>query len=108
MAFYSINYELKERSPRDYINVINAIKGASNGNFKQMLGTFWLIESSATAKEIYNHLAQCMRKGDALMVQRVTNEFACALPVDCVNWLQKGMQPDAGPAFPACPPLDLP
>jgi len=108
LAVYAINYSLQERSPRDYKLLSSAIRGASDGNFLQVFDTFWIISSNAKAKEIYNHLAQHMRKDDALLVQRVSNEFACALPGNHAAWLQKVIKLPPDPVLPNCAPLDLP
>ena len=108
MAVYAINYMLKERSPKDYKNLAAAIKGASDGDYLQVFDNFWMISSSSKAKEVYNHLAQFMRKGDAVLVQRVSSEFACALPGDAISWLQKVIKMEPDPVLPAFPPVDLP
>ncbi|MCC8194857.1 MAG: hypothetical protein LIP28_09460 [Deltaproteobacteria bacterium] len=108
MPVYAINYSLRERSPRDYKILAAAIRGASDGDCLQVFDTFWLLSSNAKAKDIYNHLAKCLRKEDALIVQRVSNEFACALPGSQVAWLQKVVKVAPDPVIPSCPPLDLP
>ena len=108
MAVYAITYSLQERLPRDYKTVAAAIKGASDGNFLQVFDTFWLISSNARAKDVYNHLAQYMRKHDALLVQRVSSEFACALPESHVAWLNRLVKESPAPVLENCAPLDLP
>ena len=97
---------LMGRSPRDYNNLIAAIKGASDGNYLHCLDSLWLLSSNANAREIYNHLAQCMRKGDFLLVQGVTREFACSLPKDSVEWLKSFLKQDTDPVIGlSVPPL---
>ena len=108
MAVYAITYSLQERAPKDYKTLISAIKGASDGNYLQIFDTFWLVSSNAKAKDIYNHIAQYMRKSDGILVQRLSNEFACALPEKHVAWLQRLVKQTPDPVLASHPPLDLP
>ena len=106
MGLFAVNYTLMGRSPKDYKNLIAAIKGASDGNYLHCLDSLWLISSNGSARDIYNHLAQCMRKGDFLLVQGVTREFACSLPKDSVDWLKSFLKHDLDPVISTpMPPL---
>lgn len=88
MPILSINYTLRNKKPAAYEALFGAIKGASDGTYLHCLDSFWLIRSTASASEVFDHLAKFMKKNDSLVVMEAGADYKCFLPKAALDWIK--------------------
>jgi len=68
---YLVSYDLNTPG-KNYDELYEAIKGASNGVWCKPLSSVYIIQSSSTPKEIYNKISPCLDENDCVLVIEVT------------------------------------
>ena len=81
---YSINYDLKHPG-QNYEELYKAIKDC--GDWWHYLGSTWLVDTSLTAKDIWERLAPHVDKNDYFLVIRVTRDYEGWLPQEAWDWI---------------------
>lgn len=81
---YAINYDLS-RPGQNYSELHAAIQQC--GAWWHYLGSTWLVDSSKTATEIWNHLAPHIDTNDRVLIIRVTKDYQGWLSRDAWNWI---------------------
>ena len=80
----SVNYDLK-RPGQNYPALFGAIK--SCGHWWHHLGSTWLLDTSLTAKGVWEKLAPHVDKNDFVLVIGVTRDYQGWLPQDAWTWI---------------------
>jgi len=94
---YLVSYDLigPYRDPAEYTRLEDKIK--SLGATLHFQKSEWLVESTLSAVQLRDQFAPLTVKGDRIMVNRVTNEWAaCSLTQAEVDWLNQRNFADAG------------
>jgi hypothetical protein len=98
MGVYLIGYDLHHRHIDDYVNLEDAIKTISDGNWWHCLDSTWLIVHPGPPTTIYNALAPHMHNtglpnGDRLLVATMAKgaTWSRSFPQDCQDWLLKNL-----------------
>jgi len=81
---YAINYDLK-RPGQDYEAVYEAIKGC--GAWWHHLESTWLVDTSLTAKGIWDRIAPHADKNDFFLVVRIARDYSGWLPQGAWDWI---------------------
>ena len=89
MPIYAINYTLNKKPIENYTTLAGAIQGASDGNYLRCLDSFWIISSTASAQNIYQHLSRFLKTDDSLVVHEMTKNYVCFLSKDKLDWIKK-------------------
>jgi hypothetical protein len=84
-VIYAINYDLK-RPGQNYKELFDAIK-TSGSSWWHYLGSTWLVDSSLTAKGVWDHLAPRVDKNDFVLVIGVTRDYQGWLPKEAWDWI---------------------
>ena len=91
MANYLISYDLNEPG-KNYDDLYEAIKNASNGTWCKPLRSVYVIQSSLSAKQIYDKLSPCLDANDLILVIEVTKHAYWYLNKKVSDYLQKMLQ----------------
>lgn len=84
---YLISYDLNKPG-KNYENLYEAIKGASNGVWCKPLRSVYIINSNLSVKSIYDRLATCLDTTDRVLVIEVTRNACWYLDTDISKHLQ--------------------
>ena len=87
MKIYAICYDLKTPG-RDYGQLHEAIKALGDG-WWHYLDSTWLVRTSMSANQIWEHLRPTIDANDYLLVIGVTREFSGWLPKGAWDWLNE-------------------
>lgn len=85
---YLISYDLNTPG-KNYEALYEAIKGASNGVWCKPLRSVYIIQSSLSAKAIYDRLVPCLDKNDNVLVVEITQNYWWYLEAETSNYLSK-------------------
>ena len=88
---YLISYDLNAPG-KNYDGLYKAIENASNGTWCRPLRSVYIIKSSLSSKDIYDHLAPCLDSSDRVLVIEVTNKAYWYLDEDISDYLYKMLQ----------------
>jgi len=80
----SINYDLK-RPGQNYAALYDAIKKC--GSWWHFLGSTWLVDTSLSAKGVWDRIAPHLDKNDFVLVIGVTRNYQGQLPQDAWDWI---------------------
>ena len=80
----SINYDLKKPG-RNYEELYTAIK--SCGVWWHYLGSTWLLDTSLTAKQVWDRLSPHIDTNDRVLVIGVTQDYEGWLTSEAWEWL---------------------
>lgn len=81
---YAINYDLK-RPGQNYEALYEAIKNC--GVWWHYLGSTWLVDTSLTAKGVWERLSPHVDQSDFFLVIGVTRDYQGWLPKDAWEWI---------------------
>lgn len=84
MKTFLVSYDLKKS--RNYDGVIGAIK--SFPKWVQISESFWAVEWSGSAADVYNHIKPHIDRDDILFVIRSSQEAAWSPNLPATQWLQ--------------------
>lgn len=84
---YLISYDLNKPG-KNYEDLYEAIKGASNGVWCKPLRSVYIIKSNLSVKSIYDRLATCLDTTDRVLVIEVTRNAYWYLDTDISKHLQ--------------------
>ena len=88
---YLVSYDLNKPG-KNYDDLYEAIKNASNGTWCKPLRSVYIINSNLTAKAIYDKLSPCLDSNDLVLVIEVTKESYWYLEKDVSEYLDKMLQ----------------
>jgi hypothetical protein len=83
---YAVTYDLN-RPGKDYDDLYVSIRQL--GDYWHELDSFWLVDSSASAKDIYDRLSPSLDKTDRIFVVRITDESCGYLDPDSWKWIRQ-------------------
>lgn len=83
---YCISYDLN-RAGQDYSGLYQKIKEC--GTWWHYLDSTWLLSSSKTAQQIYNHVKGSIDNNDRILIIKVTNEYQGYLTKEAWEWIRK-------------------
>ena len=83
---YAINYDLKQPG-RNYEKLHQAIKGF--GAWWHYLDYTWLIDTTLSAKEVWDRLSPHVDKNDSVLVIGVTRNYSGWLPQKAWDWINQ-------------------
>src|SRR5438552_4102096 len=88
MAVLAVDYDLRERGPQDYPDLIAALKRFAS--WCHVLQSSWLVETDATPQQVGEYLKPYLGSTDRLFVKPVvlSASWSQGLPKDVLNWLQ--------------------
>ncbi len=81
---YSINYDLN-RPGQNYTGLYDAIK--SCGVWWHYLDSHWLVDTSLTAKGIWDKLSMHVDKNDRFLIVGITRDYSGWLPQTAWEWI---------------------
>lgn len=84
MKVKAINYDLQDGDMDDYQDLFEAIKSIGRAHHAQ--GSFWLVKTDKTSKEIRDLLSVHLKSGDKLMISTFS-EWASYQMNDTAEWL---------------------
>ena len=88
---YLISYDLNAPG-KNYNDLYEAIKNASNGTWCKPLSSVYIIHSSLSAKAIYDRLSPCLDSNDSVLIIEVKNNAYWYLDKDVSDYLYKMIQ----------------
>jgi hypothetical protein len=80
----AINYDLRQPG-RDYSGVFEAIK--SCGSWWHYLESTWLVDTTLSAKGIWNRLAPHVHSNDRVLIHAVGSDHQGWLSLNAWNWI---------------------
>lgn len=83
---YAINYDLKQPG-RNYEELHNAIKAL--GAWWHYLDSTWLVDTTLSAKDVWNRLAPHVDENDSVLVIGVTRNYSGWLPPKAWDWISQ-------------------
>ena len=87
---YLISYDLNKPG-KNYEDLYEAIKAASNGTWCRPLRSVYIIQSSLSTKAIYDRLAPHLDANDEILIIEVTRNSWWCLEKEMSNYLSKMM-----------------
>lgn len=87
---YLVSYDLN-KSGKNYDGVSDAIKNASNGKWCHPLESVWIIQSSLSAKGIFDRIAPFIDSDDRLLVAGMTSEWWGYLDSSVSDYIKEQM-----------------
>ena len=88
---YLISYDLNAPG-KNYDDLYEAIKNASNGTWCKPLRSVYVINSNLSAKTIYDRLTPCLDSNDCVLIIEVTKNSYWYLDGDISDYLYKMLQ----------------
>lgn len=85
---YLVSYDLNKPG-KNYDDLYKAIENASNGVWCKPLRSVYIINSSLSAKAIYDRLTPCLDSNDLVLVIEVTRNSYWYLNKEISDYLQK-------------------
>lgn len=85
---YLVSYDLNKPG-KNYDDLYEAIQNASNGVWCKPLRSVYIINSSLSAKAIYDRLTPCLDSNDLVLVIEVTRNSYWYLNKEISDYLQK-------------------
>lgn len=83
---YAINYDLKQPG-RNYEELHKAIKAL--GTWWHYLDSTWLVDTTLSAKEVWDRLGSHVDQNDAVLVIGVTRNYSGWLPQRAWDWINQ-------------------
>lgn len=83
---YAINYDLKQPG-QNYEELHKAIKAL--GAWWHYLDSTWLVDTTLSAKEVWDRLAPHVDKNDSVLVIGVTRQYSGWLPPKAWEWINQ-------------------
>ena len=88
---YLVSYDLNSPG-KNYDDLYEAIKNASNGTWCKPLSSVYIIKSNLSATAIYNRLKPCLDDNDCILVIEVTKESHWYLNKEISDYLYQMLQ----------------